>query len=162
MAAIRKKTPDFVYSHKNEWMKALEVHKERTILQRCQTILSGKGKLSKGKAEELQKCILEVGQPAWENFLRRCRDKDYEKNRERISISKSTFNRLEGLSKELGIDSNDALIIKLMDLYSKKLVGRKVKRRQKPIVKKIKTSNPNSIGKKIRPDFDDKNFDFVD
>ncbi|MCT7945413.1 hypothetical protein L5M38_22645 [Shewanella sp. SM101] len=119
MLANRKLNFNFINQHMEEWFKALKVHNEQVIERRCRQLLNSKNKLPKEQFAEFQVCIDKVKKPAWENYLRRCRDKKYEKGRGRISINKSTQEQLDELRKKLDADSYDTLIVTLIDTYKK-------------------------------------------
>jgi hypothetical protein len=119
MTVDREQSIKHINRHMTEWFKALEANNEKTIGRRCRELLAGKNKLSKVSYPEFIACMLKIKKPAWENYLRRCRDKTYEKGRGRISINKSTQEQLDELRKKLDADSYDTLIVALIDAYKK-------------------------------------------
>jgi hypothetical protein len=119
MAVDREQSISHISRHMTEWFKALEANNEKTIERRCRELLAGKNKLSKLDYPEFFACMLKVKKETWENYLRRCRDKKYEKGRGRISINKSTQEQLDELIKKLDADSYDTLIVALIDAYKK-------------------------------------------
>jgi CHAD domain-containing protein len=117
MAVEREQSRGHINRHLTEWFKALEANRERAIERRCKELLDGKNKLTKENISEFLECMLKVKKNTWDNYLRRCRDVKYEKDRERISIRKSTNDQLNQLKEKLSIDSSDKLIVKLIDAY---------------------------------------------
>lgn len=119
MAADREQSIDHINKHLTEWFKALKANNELTIERKCRKLLVDKSKLFNKDYPKFFVCMQEVKNETWENYLRRCRDKKYEKNRGRISINKSTQKQLDDLKERLGSDSYDTLIIVLIDEYKK-------------------------------------------
>lgn len=159
MASGRKVSPQFISAHLVEWLKALEVNDEKVLYKRCEQILGESRKLTKTKFEEFQECIDKVSQPTWENFLRRCRDKEYEKTRGRVTVKKSTVAKLDELRDELRLDSNDALILKLIETYEISKTSVEAHKPKLKLRKKIASSN-RSKAKRLKATMDeDLSFD---
>ncbi|MEL4342211.1 hypothetical protein AAEH92_15940 [Shewanella xiamenensis] len=152
MASGRKVACKFISTHLVEWFKALEVNNEQALNKRCKQILGESRKLTKTKFEEFRECIDKVSQPTWENFLRRCRDKEYEKNRGRVTVKKTTVAKLDELRDELRLDSNDALILKLIEAYQTSEPAEVQKPSQKPKKKTSLSSRSNNKRQKITPE----------
>lgn len=161
MASGREVSHQSISAHLVEWFKALEVNDEKVLYKRCEQILGESRKLTKTKFKEFRECIDKVSQPTWENFLRRCRDKEYEKTRGRVTVKKSTVAKLDELRDELRLDSNDALILKLIETYeiSKTSVEVHKPKPKLKLRKKIASSN-RSKAKRLKATMDeDLSFD---
>lgn len=153
MASGREVSHQSISAHLVEWFKALEVNDEKVLYKRCEQILGESRKLTKTKFKEFRECIDKVSQPTWENFLRRCRDKEYEKTRGRVTVKKSTVAKLDELRDELRLDSNDALILKLIETYEISKTSVKVhKPKLKPKKKTSLSSRSNNKRQKITPE----------
>lgn len=163
MASNRRVNFDFINIHLPEWFKALKSNEEHSILLCCEKLLEGRGKLRKANYKEFQKCIEQVKKTTWENFLRRCRDKKYEGGRSRTSIKKSTFKLLDNLRAELEIDSNDTLILKLVESYqNSRANGNEDKLIPKPKTKFKKKYSALKCSNNNRKNSLPEEFEFVD